>query len=104
MTCRSDDRHAKERTVVERSAGMLETAAAAGEREGAALWNEHLLHLDVLTAGADHSHRVPGIDDDIVFLRHEAQPPVDRCLSIVAVHGDGEHVPFGVVHAGGEGP
>ena len=70
----------------------------------AALGHEALRHRDVLAARADHAHRVPRVDDLVVALGHQAQPPVERRLAVVAVDGDGEHVPLGVVDARGERP
>src|SRR5437667_2048432 len=80
-----DDRHSEQRPVVELRPRVLEAAAAARERERAPLRNEDLLHLDVLAAGADHAHRVPGVDDPVVALRHYAKAPIDRSFTIVAV-------------------
>src|SRR3989442_15821598 len=104
-----DDRHSEQRPAVELASGMLQAAAAARKRERAPLWNEDLPHLDVLAAGADHAHRVPGVDDPVVALRHHAEAPIhwgftSRRLAVVAVDGDREHVPVAVVHAGGERP
>jgi hypothetical protein len=69
-----------------------------------ALWDEDILHLDVLAAGADHAHRVPGVDDAVVALRLEAKAPVDRRLLVLAVDRHGEHVPVGVVDPRRERP
>src|SRR3989442_6784362 len=94
----------EERPAVELGPRVLTAAAAARKRERAPLRNEDLLHLDVLAAGADHAHRVPGVDDPVVALRHDAEAPIDRRLDIVAVDDDREHVPVAVVHARGERP
>src|SRR5947208_4441112 len=99
-----DDRHSEQRPVVELRPRVLESAAAARERERAPLRNEDLLHLDVLAAGADHAHRVPGVDDPVVALRHYAEAPIHWGLAVVAVDRDREHVPVAVVHARGERP
>src|SRR5439155_23668242 len=104
MPTAADARHSERRPVVELRPRVLEAAAAARERERAPLRNEDLLHLDVLAAGADHAHRVPGVDDPVVALRHYAKAPVNRSFTIVAVDGDREHVPVAIVHAGGERP
>src|SRR5437879_1026342 len=99
-----DDRDTEQWAGVQLGAWMLEPAAAFGELERAALRHEDLLHLDVLRAGADHAHRIPGVDDLVVALRHHAKAPVDGRFAVVAIDGDGEHVPVAVVHAGGERP
>ena len=83
---------------------MLATAPAALQRQRAALRHEQLGDGDVLAARGGHAHGVPGVDDLVVGLRHQAQPPVDRRLAVVAVDGDGQHVPVRVVDAGGERP
>src|SRR5439155_13340215 len=70
----------------------------------AALGDEPLGDGDVLAAGGGHAHGVPGVDDLVVGLRHQAQAPVDRRLAVVAIDGDGQHVPIRVVDAGGERP
>src|SRR6267378_1527389 len=77
-----DDRDPEERPAVELCPRVLEAAAAARKRERAPLRNEDLLHLDVLAAGADHAHRVPGVDDPVVALRHRAEAPIDRRLAV----------------------
>ena len=89
---------------VERRARMLEAAAAALQRQRAALGHEQLGDRDVLAAGRRHAHGVPGVDDLVVGLRHQAQPPVDRRLAVVAIDRDGQHVPVGIVDARGERP
>ena len=89
---------------VERGAGVLAPAAAELQGEGAALGHEQVGDGDVLAAGGAHAHGVPGVDDLVVGLRHQAQPPVDGRLAVVAVDGDGQHVPVRVVDAGGERP
>src|SRR6266481_701256 len=99
-----DDRHSEQRPAVELASGMLQAAAAARKRERAPLWNEDLPHLDVLAAGADHAHRVPGVDDPVVALRHHAKAPIDCGLAVVTVDGDREHVPVAIVDARGERP
>src|SRR5205807_10600141 len=91
-------RHTEPPPAVELRPRLLEAAAAALKSEPAPPRNEDLLHLDVLAAGADHAHRVPGGDHAVVGLRHDAQAPVhwgftSRRLAIVAVDGDREHVP-----------
>src|SRR5258708_38974319 len=95
--------------AVELCPRVLEAAAAARKRERAPLRNEDLLHLDVLAAGADHAHRVPGVDDLVVALRHHAEAPIQwgftsRRLAVVAVDRDREHVPAAVVDTRGERP
>src|SRR5436190_921190 len=99
-----DDGHSEQRPAVELRPRVLESAAAARKRERAPLRNEDLLHLDVLAAGADHAHRVPGVDDPVVALRHYAEAPIHWGLAVVAVDRDREHVPVAIVHARGERP
>jgi len=83
---------------------VLEPAAAPRERQRAALGHEALRDRDVLAARADHPHGLPRVDDLVVALGHQAQAPVEGRLAVVAVDGDGEHVPVGVVDAGGKRP
>src|SRR6266480_6220814 len=104
-----DDGHSEQRPAVELRPRVLESAAAARERERAPLRNEDLLHLDVLAAGADHAHRVPRVDDLVLALRHHAEAPIHwgftgRRLAVLAVDRDREHVPVAVVDAGREWP
>src|SRR5262245_10690484 len=73
-------------------------------RRAAALRYEAFRDGVVLAARADHAHRVPRVDDLVLALGNEAQAPIDGRAAVVAVHGDGEHVPLRVVHARREGP
>ena len=84
------------------AARMVVSAAAFAERERAAVRHEHLVRRDVLAAGRRHAHRVPGVDDLVVGLRHHAEPRVDRLVAVE--HRGGEHVPVRIVDAGGERP
>jgi len=89
-----DQRDGKQRTRVERGAGMLAPAAAAQERQCPALGHEQLAHRDILAARGRHAHGVPGVDDLVVGLGHQAQPPIDERAAFVLVDGDGKHVPI----------
>jgi hypothetical protein len=76
---------------------MLASAATAQERQRPTLGHKQLADRDILAARRRHAHGVPGIDDLVVRLGHQAQPPIDGRATFILVDGDGQHVPFRIV-------
>ena len=83
---------------------MLAPAAAPQERQRPPLRHEQLAHRNILAARSRHAHGVPGVDDLVIGLGHEAQPPINGRAAVLLIDAHRQHVPFRIVDRRGERP